>query len=313
MLANSQTGTLENNTLLDKRDTILKEISQYGDFKSDIQSDGTVKLSFSGIKVVSGNGVEGYFGVQTALQYDEYCQNNNIENTNNNNAVITFGKDEEIDYQNLNQKFDTGLIGGILDSENSYESTRADLDNLAQKIADTFNEIQTREGAYYIETTNGNTRLSNENIEDYKIFTTDEGYNNITAENISINPIFLEEDGYQKLAAAYFPDNNPDINAVGNSNNTIEMLNTRNQADSIETTYNGIVGKITAAYESKTNESTMQDSVVQTLDNKINEQTGVNLNEELTDLIRFQNAFTASARVFSVCNNVLDTLVHLGE
>lgn len=313
MLANSQTGTLENNTLLDKRDTILKEISQYGDFKSDIQSDGTVKLSFSGIKVVSGNGVEGYFGVQTALQYDEYCQNNNIENTNNNNAVITFGKDEEIDYQNLNQKFDTGLIGGILDSENSYESTRADLDNLAQKIADTFNEIQTREGAYYIETTNGNTRLSNENIEDYKIFTTDEGYNNITAENISINPIFLEEDGYQKLAAAYFPDNNPDINAVGNSNNTIEMLNTRNQADSIETAYNGIVGKITAAYESKTNESTMQDSVVQTLDNKINEQTGVNLNEELTDLIKFQNAFTASARVFSVCNNVLDTLVHLGE
>ena len=73
------------------------------------------------------------------------------------------------------------------------------------------------------------------------------------------------------------------------------------------------MGKITAAYESKTNESAMQDSVVQTLDNKINEQTGVNLNEELTDLIRFQNAFTASARVFSVCNNVLDTLVHLGE
>lgn len=313
MLANSQTGTLENNTLLDKRDLILKEISQYGDFKTEIQSDGSVKLSLGGIKVVSGEGVEGYFGVQTGLKYDEFCQNNGIKNTNESNAVITLEKDGEILYQNLNEKFDTGLIGGILDSENSYESIRADLNNLAQEIADTFNEIQTREGAYYIETNNGNIQLSNENIEDYKIFITNDSSSNITAENISINQVFQEENGAEKLAAAYFPNNNPDINAVGNSNNITEMLNTRNQSDSIEKTYDEILGKITAAYESKTNESAMQDSVVQTLDNKINEQTGVNLNEELTDLIKFQNAFTASARVFSVCNNVLDTLVHLGE
>ena len=313
MLANSQTGSLENNALLDKRDTILKEIAQYGDFDTEIQFDGTVKLSLGGINIISGEGVEGYLGVETAIKYDEYCENIDIENTNTSNAVITFGKNDEIKYHNLNKRFDTGLIGGILDSTNTVKEIKGDLDTLAKTIADTFNEIQTREGAYYIANVDGNIELTNENIDDYKIFITNDNTNTITAENISVNPLLLQDDGYNKIAAAYFPDNNPDINAVGNADNIIAMLNTRNTANSIEKMYDGIIGEITSSYESKTNEAAMQDSVVQTLDNKISEQTGVNLNEEITDLIKFQNAFTASARVFNVCNNVLDTLVRLGE
>ena len=222
-------------------------------------------------------------------------------------------KNDEIKYHNLNKRFDTGLIGGILDSTNTVKEIKGDLDTLAKTIADTFNEIQTREGAYYIANVDGNIELTNENIDDYKIFITNDNTNTITAENISVNPLLLQDDGYNKIAAAYFPDNNPDINAVGNADNIIAMLNTRNTANSIEKMYDGIIGEITSSYESKTNEAAMQDSVVQTLDNKISEQTGVNLNEEITDLIKFQNAFTASARVFNVCNNVLDTLVRLGE
>ena len=55
-----------------------------------------------------------------------------------------------------------------------------------------------------------------------------------------------------------------------------------------------------------------QDAVVQSLDNKTAEQTSVDLNEELTDLVKFQTAYSASARVFTTCNTLLDTLVNLG-
>ena len=38
----------------------------------------------------------------------------------------------------------------------------------------------------------------------------------------------------------------------------------------------------------------------------------IDLNEELTELIKFQTAYSASARVFSTCNSLLDTLISLG-
>ena len=101
------------------------------------------------------------------------------------------------------------------------------------------------------------------------------------------------------------------------------MINTKNDTttsgfDSIGNIsfseyYNGIIGKVASNSDSKTNLATSQDSIVASLDNKIKEQTGVDLNEELSDMVRFQTAFSASARVFETCNNMLETLVHLGE
>ena len=101
------------------------------------------------------------------------------------------------------------------------------------------------------------------------------------------------------------------------------MINTKNETNtsgfdsigniSFSEYYNGIIGKIASATESKTNISKAQDAVVQSLDNKIKQQTGVDLNEELADMVKFQTAFSASARVFDTCNSLLDTLIHLGE
>ena len=40
---------------------------------------------------------------------------------------------------------------------------------------------------------------------------------------------------------------------------------------------------------------------------------GVNLDEELVDLIRYQRAYEAAARVFNVASEVMKTLVYLGQ
>ena len=328
MLMTSQTGSLENNNLLDQRDQLLKEISKYGNFEEDIQENGTVNLSLSGIKLVSGSEVKGTFGVKTAEQYNDYCSNYGVENNNQSNAVICIEKNNDTIIQNVNNKFETGSIAGILNSNSSNNGTNvdtviSDLDKLASSIADVFNEIQTREGAYYLENKNGTIQLSNENLDSYEIFTTKDGSDTITAQNITVNSLLKEKDGYNKIATAYFANNNPDINALGNSENVISMINTKNETNtsgfdsigniSFSEYYNGIIGKIASATESKTNISKAQDAVVQSLDNKIKQQTGVDLNEELADMVKFQTAFSASARVFDTCNSLLDTLIHLGE
>ncbi len=38
-------------------------------------------------------------------------------------------------------------------------------------------------------------------------------------------------------------------------------------------------------------------------------KTGVNLDEELADMIRYQRAFEASAAIFSAANNIMQTII----
>ena len=139
-----------------------------------------------------------------------------------------------------------------------------------------------------------------------KIFVSKKG-DKITASNITVNPKLDEN----KIATAYFQNSaDVDLNAVGNSNNIGEMLTTKNE---LTGKYRGTLGKISSKAASTTSAAEFQESVVQSIENKINEQTGVDMNEELANLVKFQTAFEASARVFNVCNQVLDTLMHLGE
>lgn len=284
MLATSQNGTLDNNNLLDKRDAALKELAKYGNFKTDIKDNGTVNISLGGTNIVSGSNIKGNFSYQ--------------------DGSISLEKDDGLILPDLNNRFNTGLINGILKGVDDINTTISSFDSLAKTVADTFNSLQTREGAYYID---GN-KLSNENIDQYKLFTTKDNSDTTSAANITINPLLTSNDGYNKIAAAYTSDN--DMNAVGNSNNISSMIETK---ESISEKYDTILAKITSKTASKSNSADTQNTVVKSLDNKIKEQTGVDLNEELADLVKYQTTMEASARVFAVCNEVLDTIVNLGR
>ena len=286
MIMSSQSGSLENNNLLDRRDAILKDLAQYAEFETETSPSGAINLKLKGTNIVSGSVVNGIFDVK----YSEEGV-----------PVVSFSKENGDILPNVNKKFNSGKIGGLLDTSD-YDNSLTELDELAETFANIFNKIQTQSGAYYFD---GN-KLSNENLEQYKIFVSQKG-DKITASNITVNPKLDEN----KIAAAYFQNSaDVDLNAVGNSNNIGEMLKTKNE---LTGKYSGILGKISSKAASTTSAAEFQESVVQSIENKINEQTGVDMNEELANLVKFQTAFEASARVFNVCNQVLDTLMHLGE
>ena len=48
------------------------------------------------------------------------------------------------------------------------------------------------------------------------------------------------------------------------------------------------------------------------IESKIKDATGVDLNEELVDLVKYQSAYKAAAQVFNTCNSCLDILMSLG-
>lgn len=333
MIISSQSGSLENNNLLDRRDLALKNLAQYADFDIETLANGSVKISLDGTVLLSGAEVTGKFDVQTATQYDQYCQNYGIDNTNECNAVIMFKRNNGSVVQNMNDRIDGGAIGAKIAGASSDDglnvnTVMASLDTLAQTIANVFNNIQTREGAFYLDNATGQLQLSNTNLADYVLFKANDGTMDITAGNICINGLLKAEGGYNKIAAAYFENYDPtdpdsvDLNAVGNADNIIAMITTKSDATGADFAaignitfadfYNGIINNVTSGLTAIQNAANAQNDVVTSLDNRAASETSVDLNEELTELVKSQTAYSASARVFTTCNTLMDTLINLG-
>ena len=97
------------------------------------------------------------------------------------------------------------------------------------------------------------------------------------------------------------------------------MLETRNikqsalNGQSIEDYYSSLLGKIASAGDSAKTLYDTQSDVVESLENQLDSSFGVDLNEELVDLVKYQTAYAAAARVFTTVNSCLDTLVSLGR
>ena len=58
------------------------------------------------------------------------------------------------------------------------------------------------------------------------------------------------------------------------------------------------------------NMAAAQKVVLNNLENKNESMSGVNINEEMSDVIKFQQGFRANNRVLSVIAEMLDTLVN---
>ena len=122
-----------------------------------------------------------------------------------------------------------------------------------------------------------------------------------------------------KIACAFFDDPaNFDENAIGNAQNVVNMLDTRNLKlaefgnMSIEDYYTNLLGKVAAGGSNAQALVDTQQTVVDSIYDKILSNNSVDLNEELVDLVKYQTAYSAAAQVFNTCNSCLDTLMALG-
>ena len=185
-----------------------------------------------------------------------------------------------------------GRIGASLESvRDEIPTVKDQLDNLASALVRDVNRVHSE--GYGLNNATG-----------VDFFNPD----NTNAANIELSTIILNDADY--IAASNSQ------NAPGNGGNANELANLRNAQNAIESqTYVEYSVSISADVGSRINQLETRNDTAESAQNLLIEQqesiAGVNIDEELANLIRYQNAYQASARVINAARQNFDTLLTL--
>ena len=315
--------------LLDQRDGLLDKLSEFIPVTVENNPNGSVNIYLDNIQLVGGSIQKGSFKLN--------------QGNANNPARISFESDEGKVYSKdvKNLLGQSGKLSAILtlggDSTTSVtiKSMLDDLNKLASNFAATINDIQIRDtvgpptmSAAYYDSNDKQLHLSSTII-----FTSDSSRSTygLTAANIRVNDAILKNN--QLVATAYVPatyhtdPDDPYHNwftiddplEVGNNKTALAFVNAREQSIAglkgltFEDFNTSMVSNFGSRLANANTNYETQQKVLESANSKRESTIGVNVEEELMDLVKYQRAYEASARVFSTSDEVLQTLVNLAR
>jgi flagellar hook-associated protein 1 len=94
------------------------------------------------------------------------------------------------------------------------------------------------------------------------------------------------------------------------ADNSVALAMAAQRGGSADTGYSGLVGTIGSDVANAQNASITSASVLTSLDARRQSVSGVSMDEEMANLVKFQRGYQAAARALSTMDDVLDTLIN---
>ena len=302
------------NALQDQRNTLLDEISSMVPITTTTNENGTVNVMIGGQTVVKGG--EKRLTIQ-AVQGDD---------ADNPVKIQLLDKDGNIKADDISDSLGNCSISAILQAGDGdsfgYQSILNDIDKLAAAFAEEMNRIQTQADANGTPLYIGPDGTLVESTT--PLFVTKDGSADFTAGNIQINQAIIDDPTLVATARMDTTAADYDDKAVGNASNMklfnelakgkiagLSISDPPGEGMSINDYISSLVSKIGSGVSSIQSAADAQDAVLQQAQTQRDELYGVDLNEELADLIKFQRAYEASARLFTVSNELMQTIIQM--
>lgn len=328
-IVQTSSASITSPALLDQRDALLTKLSDLIPATIEENKNGTVKISLAGYDLMGGSKVTGYLQAETGTP------------PATDDAVINIVGPDKVTVRasNINSSINSGSMGAILDiagtdpTKFTINGTIGDLNTLASSFAGIMNAIQcgdpNSDGSTAMRlTTNAVTGVKTlvDSAPTNYLFVTNDPLaatpiTGITAGNISVSASLIANTDLiaaGRLTAAQHAAGTY-ANDIGNNGNSTLMVNsvTQNYASLSNQTISGYLSTTVSDVGTKVSnlDSSLktQKSVMGEVKSRLTSVTGVDVEEELTDMIKYQRAYQASARVFSTCNDLMDTLLNLGR
>jgi flagellar hook-associated protein 1 FlgK len=319
------------NDLYDERDVLLDKLSSLANIKVTNQKSGGNALEIAEgtvtVEIVDDNGKS----LGTLVSRKEQKVNElSVKYSETNGLVesVKIGSEQPIKILDFNS---SGKISSLIDSygytytsngdiveEGLYPEMLESLDTLAYNFAKEFNDVHSK-GWSLSDINNDPTVNSGINFFSFGVDTAGEDIyladSNYKGAASSIQITTAIESSTDNIAAAYKEDGQ----AVqsGDGKNAIKLAEVKNKTLSIgnnsttfQNFYEGLIGGMAVnAQEAErltSNSSVLRDSV----DQRRQSVSAVSLDEEMTNMIQFQHAYNASAKLISLQDELLDTIIN---
>lgn len=273
------------NELRDKRDTSVQDLAKLAGIRYMEQSDGTLTVTASsGEMLVSGNQ-----SATVATQVNSTTGLNDIMLTPSGsstplNVTTTIGGPGNT----------LGSLGGTLNvRDNLLPDKLAKVDELAYNLATTLNAVHS--AGYGLNGSTGND------------FFTPAGP--VTGYSLAVK---LNISDINDIAAADAPG------ATGNNikASQIAAIQDQNIPTSLGNTtlgsfYNALAGNVGLEVQRAQQSNQQSEDLVNQLNNLRDSSAGVSLDEEMTNLIKYQKAFAGAAKLITTATDMMDTILGL--
>jgi flagellar hook-associated protein 1 FlgK len=260
------------NDLRDRRDYLVDQLSQWVNVGVLEQSDGSYTVLLGGMALVDGS---------SSLQIATETQSGGTSVTT---RVFFQGTGIEVEHSG-------GEFEGILEARDTIVVERqAEMDLLATELVAAVNEVH--RAGYGL---GGDTGID--------FFDPD----TTGAADIELNPQILEDVNY--IAASLNGE-------IGDNSNALDMaalreaLKLQNGQATFNEYYASVIGKIGIKSQEAQNLEQNQMALMFQIENARQSTSGVSLDEEMANMIRYQHAFEAAARVISAMDSALDTIIN---
>ncbi|KRL02081.1 flagellar hook-associated protein FlgK [Liquorilactobacillus capillatus] len=306
------------NDLLDTRDNLLKDISSLANVETSIDRYGRASIQLSGQTILNGDErntlsvvVGNQAGKSSVAKDGDTTGGTQTLNEDYPAGTVLLTK-SDADNNPTYAKLDvtSGSLGGLQASVNEIQSHLQELNDFAATVAKTTNMVFT-DGK---QSTSGFFNIGDD----------PDKY----AANLKVDAAIIAKpslipagtttaagDGSRALALANlndlkltYPMSDSDLTANYDATNL--TFKQTEGGSSYADAFNNIVTKNGISKQQADNTSSAQLSLLNQLEYKNESMSGVSINEEMSDVIRFQQGFQANARIISVVSEMLDTLIN---
>lgn len=295
------------NDLRDTRDNLVDELSGYAKVNVTTNKDGTYTIVSNGTTLVDG---------KSRLELE--CGSNTSE-TNNDYGVT----DYSIMIKGTTTAYDpgSGTLKGIQDSVAEDKQGIDDLSKMSAFLLTTFNDMH-KSGAGIDSAATTGINFFGASGRSYA-WDEDAGQVTVNGANMTsiqtilalqINSKDLGSKAGKNLIASRAQSEDVAGNsvAVSLSNLFSKPSSTASPLEGIALNdyYTGMMSSLGSKSKATNNAADQQDDMMTTIDNNRQSTSGVNWNEELTNMIRYQQGYSACSKCLTTMDSMLDKLIN---
>ncbi len=292
------------NDLMDQRDKLLDDLSSLVDMNVKNYDNGQIDLSIGGITMIQGgHQIESLEVIQNPGPAPVPDDVPSLVRTVTGQVVLNDGAGQEITSGKLKGIID---MGGNDPNITTIRSILGKLDTLLNEVVTQVNTLQTA------------GRDENGNLSPPAIFQQNAALNPGQPLNIfhwEVTPGIVTDPS--QVAAAIDDSTAPSgFAGVGDGRNATAMAQLRDQTfAALGTNFTdyltGSISKLSVDSSTYQNASKIQQNLTQSIDLQRQAMSGVNVDEETIDLLRYQRAFEATSKTIKTLDEVTQTIINM--